>query len=89
MLSDATRKDIERKEGIKFSNPKAREAMFDKTYVMLMAVVDPDHQYVTIYTRGIALPTELTVRQLKSTNKGTGPDIGEILRAYQLGNSPL
>ena len=88
VMSDVTRKEIERAEGIRFSDPKARQAMFDGTYIMLMVIVDPDHQFVTIYHRGLAVPTELTIRQIKSTNKGTGPDISDILRAYQVGSSP-
>lgn len=88
IISDLTRKEIERDQGIKFSNTKTRADIFNATYMMLLVVVDPEHQFVTIYHRGLALPTELTIRQIKSSNKGTGPDITEILRAYQLGNSP-
>jgi len=28
------------------------------------------------------------VRDLKANNRGSGPDISEILRAYQLGSAP-
>ena len=88
VISDATRKSIEREHGFKFSSAAVRERIFKDTYIMLLVVVDADHEYVTIYSRSIALPTELTVRQIKASNKGTGPDITEILKAYQLGNAP-
>lgn len=88
VISEQTRKEIERDQGIKFASHETRARIFDATYMMLLVVVDPEHQFVTIYHRGLRLPTELTIRQIKSSNKGTGPDITEILRAYQLGNSP-
>jgi hypothetical protein len=88
VISDATRKSIERSEGFKFSNAATRERIFKDTYLMLLVVIDPVHDYVTIYHRSIALPTELTVKSIKSSNKGGGADITDILKAYQLGNSP-
>ena len=43
---------------------------------------------VKIYHRGIEHPTRLTIKELKSSGKGNGPDIAEILKAYQLGRAP-
>jgi hypothetical protein len=62
--------------------------VFDATYVMLMVVVDTDYEQVTIYTRGLAGSTTVSVKAMKNAAKGSGPDVGEILRAYQLGQSP-
>jgi hypothetical protein len=88
VISDTTRKEIESRDGLKFSSVRARKEIFEKTYLMLVVIVDPEREAVTIYHRGIDTPTELTVRQIKSGNKGTGPDISDILKAYQMGNSP-
>lgn len=72
----------------RFSDFATRERIFKNTYVMLMVVVDPEWGHVTIYHRSIERPTELTDKELKSAGKAQGPDIAEILKAYQLGNSP-
>ena len=62
--------------------------MFENTLTMIVMVIDTEWEQLTIYHRGIEEPTELAVKELKSLNRGTGPDVGEILKAYQLGNSP-
>jgi hypothetical protein len=88
VVSQETINEIQRNQGFKLSSTAVRERIFKDTYLMLMVVIDANHDYVTIYHRSIDTPTELTVRQIKSSAKGSGPDITEILKAYQLGNSP-
>lgn len=88
IISETTKKRVEAATGAEFKNFKARERIFDATFLMLVVVVDPEWETATIYHRGIALPTKLTVKNMKLNNKGKGVDIKEILTAYQLGNSP-
>lgn len=88
VISQNSIKELEREIGGKISNFRTREKVFKDTYTMLMVVVDPDWDHVTFYHRSIELPTELSVKELKSTNRNNGPDVAEILKAYQLGNSP-
>lgn len=64
-----------------------REKIFQETAMMILVVVEPDTEMCTFYTRGIALPTVVGIRDLKASNKGNGPDVSDILRAYQLGSS--
>jgi hypothetical protein len=89
ILSAQTAKQVESEIGGRFNDKRVRDRMFDKTYVMLMVVVDVEWEQVTIYHRGIATPTELSLRELKVASKDTGPRIDEILKAYQLGNNPI
>ena len=88
IISDQTRRQIEKDLGGKIKRFKDRERMFSNTLTMIMMVIDTEWEQLTIYHRGIEDPTQLAVKELKSLNKGTGPDVGEILKAYQLGNSP-
>ena len=55
---------------------------------MLIFVVDTEEEMVNIYHRGFKTFTRLHLKELKSSAKGAGPDIGEILKAYQLGRAP-
>jgi hypothetical protein len=55
---------------------------------MIMCVVDPEWDHVTFYHRSIDSETELTMRELKQANKGTGPDVADILKAYQMSAAP-
>lgn len=88
VLSKQTVKELELATGGKFSNPQFRDKVFQNTYLMLVIVVDMEYEHVTIFHRGIAIPSELSIRELKAANKGTGPDVAEILKSYQLGANP-
>jgi hypothetical protein len=88
VISDATRKEIERAEGFRFSDAKARDKLMEDTYTMILVVVDAEYERVTIYHQSISLPTEVTVRQIKSANKGGGTDITELLNAFREGSAP-
>jgi len=81
-------KDIERQVGGRLKDFRVREKLFRETYCMILCVVDPEWEHVTFYHRSIAIPTEMSVKELAVSNKGKGPDVAEILKAYQLGNSP-
>lgn len=88
VISKDLQKKLEGQIGGRLSDFATRERIFKNTYVMLMVVVDPEWGHVTIYHRSLERPTELTDKELKSASKAAGPDIAEILKAYQLGNSP-
>lgn len=88
VVSTETIQALEGETGLDFSDLKDREKLLDETGVMIAAVVDKNWSRVKIYTDGIKHPTDLALRDLKSVSKGSGPDVSEILKAYQLGNSP-
>lgn len=88
VISEATRKELERTIGGRLKDFRTREKLFKETYAMLLVVVDPDWEQVTIYHRSIEQATQLSAGDLKSANRSKGPDVGEILKAYQLGTSP-
>jgi hypothetical protein len=55
---------------------------------MFLVVIDKQYERVTFYHRGINQATELGVRDLKASQKGNGPDVSDILRAYTMGQNP-
>jgi hypothetical protein len=72
----------------KFDNFRVREKLFSETSLMIVAVLDTQWDRVKFYHRSIPDITSLPYKALKSLTKGDGADIGEILKAYQLGNAP-
>ncbi|MBE0438202.1 MAG: hypothetical protein IBX57_00350 [Gammaproteobacteria bacterium] len=86
VITESTKKAIERNIGGRIKDFKTREAIFKTTYTMLLVVVDPEWEAVTIYHRSIETPTEVSASDMKNPKKGN--DITDILKAYQLGNSP-
>lgn len=85
VISKRTAQAVERQESGRFADEKFRDRMFKNTYMLLLFVVDEDMERVTIYHRDISLPTQLSIKELKVSSKGTGPDVMEILKAYSLG----
>lgn len=88
VMTEQTKLDFERNISGRLSDFKTRQRVFDNCYAMLIAVVDPEWNEVIIYHRGIEMATELNEKDLKSSNGGKGPDVAEILKAYQLGSAP-
>lgn len=88
IISDACARNIEDKIGGKLSNVRSRDKVFDATYLMIMAVIDRQAERVTFYHRGIAAGTNVGIRDLRVGNKGSGPDITDILKSFVMGNSP-
>ena len=88
VISTDTIASLEMQINGKMSDFKTREKVFKDTYIMLMCVVDKQWDRITIYSRGIHLATEVGIKDLKAANKGSGPDVSDILKAYQLGNHP-
>lgn len=85
VISTATAKEVERRLLGKMSDISTREKIFKMSYLMILAVIDPDNEMVTFYHRGIALPTTVSVRDLKVSNKSGGPDIGDVLQKLLAG----
>lgn len=72
----------------KFDDFRVREKLFAETSLMIVAVLDTQWDRVKFYHRSLPDVTSLPYKAMKNAVKGDGPDIGEILRAYQLGNGP-
>lgn len=88
IMSQATAEQLELKVHGKLKDFKTREKVFKNTYMMIMAVIDDQWGRVTFYHRGIPTATQVGVNDLKASNKNSGPDVSDILKAYQLGNAP-
>ncbi len=88
VITKETAKEMARNLYGKIDSLSVRKKIFEASYLMLLIVVDEQWERVTIYHRGIDQPTEVSLREIKGAEKGKGPDITEVLKAYQLGSSP-
>ena len=88
VITEKTKMELEAQIGGKLDDFKTREALFEKTFGMILVVIDPEWEQAVFYHQSIDTPTELSARDLKQANRGSGPDVFEILKAYQLGQSP-
>lgn len=88
VISSVTAQKLEGAMAGKLKDFKSREKVFASMYMMFLAVVDTEYDRVIIYTRGIPESNSLSMSALKSINKGTGPNVSEVLAAYRLGSAP-
>lgn len=89
IISSETLADIEHKINGKFSNFKVRQAVFENTNLMIMAVVDKDWGMTTFYFRGMTETTQVSVRGLRSSKKGGGSsEVLDVMKAFISGSNP-
>jgi hypothetical protein len=88
VISSETARELELQVNGKLSNPSIRDKIFKGKYMMILVVLDTSMSRVTFYHRGIAQPTELGMRDLRGSNRDGGPNVSDVLKAYQLGNAP-
>ena len=94
VISDTMAREVEKKLGGNINSTKVmgsynvREAIFRSGYMMILVIVSPEWDRVTFYHRGINAGTEVSIADIKAANKSKGPDISEILKAYQMGSAP-
>lgn len=88
VLSKETADMIELETVGSLDNFNTRQKLFEPTSLMILAVVSKEFARVTFYFRGIAEKTELSLRDIKAANKGSGPDVGDILKAFTSGHAP-
>lgn len=86
VMSKRTADTLEKAENGRLSDTAFRNRVFKDTYILLMFVVDEEYERVTIYHRDVALPTQLSIKELRASSK-SGADPMEILKAYQLGSA--
>jgi hypothetical protein len=88
VMSEETMGQIEARLNGKFDNKHIRDSVFQNTNLMILAVIDKHWERVTFYHRGLATASKLSLKEIKAGNKGSGPDVTDIMKAYMLGNAP-
>lgn len=88
VVSEQSVKDYTRKHGMPISDFKTRERIFDETYTMLLVVVEPEWNSVTIYTRGTKEGATWRFTDLKKASNNNGADLTDIFKAMKDGFAP-
>jgi hypothetical protein len=88
IMSDSTAAQLENNIKGRLRDYRVRQKIFDVTSLMILVVIDPNLNRIKFYYRGIELGSEFSPRDLKGSNKGNGPDILDIMKAYQMSAVP-
>lgn len=88
IVSTETMETFERESSKKLNQGNTRDLIFNNTQTLILAVVNRTRETVTLHYHDISVPTTVTFKELKSSGgkSGGGPDVMEILKAYQMGN---
>jgi hypothetical protein len=87
IITKETANEIEAALGGRLTNERIRDKIFEATMLMLIYVVDTRYEMLTMYTRSIALPSEIPIKSLKSNDK-KAPDMLEMFNALRAGQPP-
>lgn len=89
VVSSETMAGVEAQVGGPMKNTRVREAMFDATNLMIVAVVNKQWERVSFWFRGLDTSTTLSYRDLKTAGKSDGGNVVDILKAYISGAAPM
>lgn len=80
VVSEDTVRDLEDRIDGKLSDYNVRQRIMNTTGLMIIAVVDPITELVTVYTYTQQIPEEYSIKQIKTASKNSGGDISEIIK---------
>ena len=89
VISEEDESFVQKQIGGKLTNEHTREIIFNNTSAMCIVVVDKEWERVSIYIKDIDGFSQNSFDAFKSmSDKGSGPQIADILKAFSLGNAP-
>ena len=76
------------RNGLNFKRFDSRQKFFNKTFAMMLIVIDQSYNKVETYFHGLEARGEYTFSQLKGAAKNDKYDLTDIMKAYGQGMSP-
>lgn len=89
VMTSETENEVSRLMKGSFERARDRNELMHETRAMMFVVIDSEWEQVSIYTRDLDEPIELSVREIRRSNKkNDGPDILEVLNAMRQSRAP-
>lgn len=76
------------RSGLKLTDYRSRQAFLDKTFVMMMCVVDPMYNSVDMYYHGLQNTSTFTFDQIKRNSQTEKVDLMSVMKTYAQGMAP-
>lgn len=83
-----TARAIEARIGGKLEDMSTRSKVFKRTYGLLLVVIDPDRESVTVYHRGINKVNTLPLSEFIKTRGKDGSDMTDVIKLFLNGTGP-
>lgn len=74
--------------GLKITDYNSRQKFFNKTFAMIVAIVDTMYNRVEMYYHGMPTSSTFTYDQLKKNSKIGNTDLVQIMQSYAAGSAP-
>lgn len=74
--------------GLRFENASYRQRFFEKSYAMMLVLVDPMFNQIDMYYNGLNAVSTFTYDQVRREAKKEGSDITQIMKTYAQGLAP-
>lgn len=74
--------------GLKFKDYNSRQKFFNKTFAMMLCVVDPMYNKVEMYYHGLPAMSTFTFEQIKRNAKSESVDLLSVMKTYAQGMAP-
>jgi hypothetical protein len=74
--------------GLNFDRYNSRQSFFNKTFAMMLMVIDQSYSKVYTYFHSLEARGEYSFTQLKAASKNEKYDLTDIMKAYGMGQSP-
>jgi len=88
IISKDTAREAEELMNGRLNDFATRQSIFDQGLMLLLFVVDADHETVTIYTRDIDHQATYSIRDVKSSSSESKSDLTDVMRSYLEGRIP-
>jgi len=76
------------KHGHKWSTPDSRQRFFEKTFTLMIALVDPAYSNVELYFNSIDNGVTYSYKQLSNSSKSDKYDLKDIMASFGQGMAP-
>lgn len=86
VVSEDTLRDIESELNGELSDFKTRQRVMNATGLMIIAVVDPIEEFVTIHTYSKKMSSTYSFKQIKSASKGGASELMEMIKLMSAGS---
>lgn len=88
IISKETAREAEELMNGRLNDFATRQSIFDQGLMLLLFVVDADHETLTIYTRDIDHTATYSIRDVKSSSNEAKSDLTDVMRSYLEGRIP-
>ena len=76
------------RSGLRFNNFNDRQSFFNKTFAMIVVVIDTMYNKITMYYHSLNAYSEFTFEQIRKNSKSEAVDLSSLMKSFANGMAP-